>query len=50
MIGMFTTRYLNKALNTIQERALRLIYNDYKIPFDRILEDNKHKGIHQKKY
>ena len=25
-----------------------LIYNDYKLFFDRILEDNKHKSIHQK--
>ena len=25
-----------------------LIYNDYKLSFDRILEDNKHKSIHQK--
>ena len=45
---MFTSRYLNNALNSIHERALRLIYNDYKLPFDRILEDNKQKSIHQK--
>ena len=25
-----------------------MIYNDYKLPFDRILEDNKQKRIHQK--
>ena len=25
-----------------------LIYNDYKLPFNRILEDNKHKYIHKK--
>ena len=25
-----------------------LIYNDYKLPFNRILEDNKHKCIHKK--
>ena len=46
---MFTSRYLNNALNNIYERAaLRLIYNDYKLPFDRILENNKQKSIHQK--
>ena len=45
---MFTARYLNNALNSIHERALRLIYNDYELPFDRILEDNKQKSIHQK--
>ena len=48
LIWMFTSRYLNNALNSILERALRLIYNDYKLPFDRILEDNKQKSIHQK--
>ena len=45
---MFTSRYLNNALNSIYKRALRLIYNDYELPFDRILEDNKQKSIHQK--
>ena len=48
LIGMFTSRYLNNALNSIHERALRLIYNDYELPFDRILEDNERKSIHQK--
>ena len=48
LIWMFTSRYLNNALNSIHERALRLIYNDYELPFDRILEDNKQKSIHQK--
>ena len=46
MIRMHTSRYLN----SIHERALRLIYNDYELPFDRILEDNnKQKNINQKK-
>ena len=43
---MFTSRYLNNALNSIHERVLRLIYND--LPLDRILGDNKQKSIHQK--
>ena len=45
---MFISRYLNNALNSIHEKVLRLIYNDCKISFDRILKDNKHKSIHQK--
>ena len=45
---MFTSRCLNNALNSIYERALRLTYNDYELPFDRMLEDNKKKSIHQK--
>ena len=36
---MFTSIYLNDTLNSIHERALRLVYNDYELPFDRILED-----------
>ena len=42
---MSTSRYLNNALNSIHERALRLIYIDYELPFDRILENNKQKNI-----
>ena len=48
LIWMFTSRYLNNALNSIHERALRLIYNDYELPFDRILENTKQKSIHRK--
>ena len=48
LIWMFTSRYLNNALNKIHEKALHFIYNDYELPFDRILEDNKQKSIHQK--
>ena len=33
LIWMFTSRYLNNALNNIHERALRLIYNDHKKSF-----------------
>ena len=40
---IFTSRYLNNASNSIHERALRLIYNDYELPFDRMLDDNKQK-------
>ena len=48
LIWIFTSRYVNNVLNSIHERALRLIYNDYELPFERILEDNKQKSIHQK--
>ena len=30
LIWMFTSRYLNNALNNIHERALRLVYKDHK--------------------
>ena len=45
---MFASRYLNNALNSSHKRALRLIYNDYELPFDRRLEDNKQKSTHRK--
>ena len=45
---MFTSRYLNNVLNGINERALGLIYNDYELTFDRILEENKRKSTHKK--
>ena len=48
LIWMFTFRYMNNVLNSLHERALRLIYNDYELPFDKILEGNKQKNINQK--
>ena len=48
LIWMFTSQYLSNVLKSIHERPLRLIYNDYELPFDRILGDIKQKSIHQK--
>ena len=48
LIWMSTSRYLNNVLNSIHQRTLRLIYNDYKLPFGRIFEHNKQKSMHQK--
>ena len=45
---MFISRDLNNALNSIHKRTLRFIYNDCELPFNRILEENKQKIIHQK--
>ena len=45
LIWMFTSRYLNNVLNSIHKQTLHLIYE---LPFDRILEYNKQKSIHQK--
>ena len=45
---MFTSRYLNNALNNIPERALRLIYNDHEKSFNSILTEKNLKTIHQK--
>ena len=48
LIWMFTSRYLNNALNNIHEQALRLIYNDQEKSFNSILTENNLKTIHQK--
>ena len=48
MIWMSTSRYLSNALNSIHERALRLIYNHHQFSFNGILEDSKQKCIHRK--
>ena len=48
LIWMFTSRYLNNALNNVHERALRLIYNDHEKSFNSILTENNLKIIHQK--
>ena len=45
---MFTSRYLNNALNKNHERALRLIYNDHEKSSNSILTENNLKSIHQK--
>ena len=45
---MFTSRYLNNALNNIHERVLRLIYNDHEKSFNSILTEYNLKTIHQK--
>lgn len=43
LIWMFASQYLSNALNSIHELALRLIYNDFELPFDRVVEKNKQK-------
>ena len=48
LIWMFTSRYLNNALNNIHERALRLLYNDHEKSFNSILTENNLKIILQK--
>ena len=45
---MFTSRYLNNALSSIHEQTSRLIYNNDKLPFNRILDKNRPKSIQQK--
>ena len=48
LIWLFTSLYLNNALNNIHERALRLICNDHEKLFNSILTESNLKTINQK--
>ena len=37
LIWMFCSRKMNKKINHIHERALRLVYDDYMTPFEELL-------------
>ena len=50
LIWMFTSRYLNNALNNIHERALRLIYIRSREIVYCILTENNPKTIQQKTF
>ena len=44
---MFHSRTLNNKINRLQEKALRIVYGDYKSKFDELLEDGPI-GIHHR--
>ena len=48
LIWMFYSRTLNNKINRLQERALRIIYSDYKSLFCELLEKDKSFPIHHK--
>ena len=52
LVWMFCSRKMNKKINHIHERALRLVYQDYTSSFQELLENDKslsfhHRNIHQ---
>ena len=52
LVWMFCSRKMNKKLNHIHARALRLVYNDYTSSFEDLLSKDKslsfhHRNIHQ---
>ena len=48
LIWMFHSRTLNNKINRLHERALRLVYSDYKSSFCELLEKDKSFSIHHK--
>jgi hypothetical protein len=48
LVWMFHSRKLNKRINRIHERALRIIYRDYESPFEILLLNSGALTIHQK--
>ena len=49
LIWMFHNSQLKNRINKIQERALRLVYNDNKLTFDGLLKLDDSVTIHQRK-
>ena len=45
---MFCSKKMNKKINHVHERALRLVYNDYRTPFDELLKNDKSVSIHHR--
>ena len=48
LVWMFCSRKMNRKINHIHERALRLVYNDYSATFDELLIEDKSVCIHHR--
>ena len=48
LIWMFCSRKMNRKINHIHERALRLVYDDYTALFDELLKKDKSVSIHHR--
>ena len=49
LIWMFCSRKMNRKINHIKERALRLVYDDYLSSFDELLRKDNSVCIHHPK-
>ena len=45
---MFHSRKINNPINSLHERALRVVYRDYKATFSELLSKDKSVTIHQR--
>ena len=48
LVWMFCSKEMNKKINHIHERALRLVYFDYKASFEELLKKDKSVSIHHR--
>ena len=48
LVWMFCSRKMNRKINRIHERALRLVYEDYTSSFNELLEKDKSISIHHR--
>ena len=48
LVWMFCSKKMNKKINHVHERALRLVYNDHRTPFDELLKNDKSVSIHHR--
>ena len=48
LMWMFHSRTLNNKINRLHEKALRLVYGDYKFKFDELLEKDSSFRIHHR--
>ena len=48
LIWMFHSRTLNSKINQLHEKALRILYGDYKSKFDELLEKDGSFSMHHR--
>ena len=48
LVWMFCSIQMNRKINHIHERALRLVYNDYTVSFEELLRNDKSISIHHR--
>ena len=48
LIWMFCSREMNRKINHVHERALRMVYNDYTSSFEELLRNDKTISIHHR--
>ena len=48
LVWMFSGRFSNNRINHLHERALRIVYNDYRLSFEELLQKDRSVCIHHR--